>query len=322
MDRFDRIYKLDKILRNARYPVPRDTILDELGCSRATFTRILDDLRGHMGAPVVYDRKYKGYVYSDNGGGSFELPGLWFNASELYALLTCNHLIGTLQPGLLDDNLSPLKDRIDKIFRTQGLSTSEVEKRIRILRIGFHDPAAAVFQKVAEGTLKRRRLLIIYHGRSQDQDQERVVSPQRLSYYRDNWYMDAFCHLRGALRLFALDRIVEITVTDKKAKSIMDQELDDHYGTAYGIYAGAPRFLAKLRFSPCVAQWVARERWHPEQVGRAADDGQYQLEFPYSDSRELVMDILRYGPDVEVLSPDILRSEVVEKMKNALRRYE
>ena len=29
---------------------------------------------------------------------------------------------------------------------------------------------------------------------------------------------------------------------------------------------------------------------------------------PYSDDRELVMDILKYGPDVEVLEPEALRA--------------
>ena len=322
MDRLDRIYKLDKILRISRHPVTRDTIMDQLDCSRATFTRILDDLRGYMNAPVVYDRKYRGYRYEDNGGKSFELPGLWFNSSELYALLTCSQLIGSLQPGLLDESLSPLKERIDKIFQVQGLSTSEVERRIRFLRIGFHDPGEGIFQKVAEGTLRRRRLSIVYHGRAQDQDQEREVSPQRLSYYRDNWYLDAHCHLRGALRLFALDRIVKITVTEKKAMSIADKDLDDYYGTAYGIFTGPPKFIAKLRFNPSVAKWVARERWHPRQNGQTTSDGSYELEIPYSNSLELVMDILRYGSDVEVLAPVELRKEIIEKIKKAMGKYE
>jgi len=322
MDRFDRIYKLHNILTNARYPVSRSRIMDDLDCSRATFTRILDDLRGHMGAPIVYDRKYGGYRYDGDGGKSFELPGLWFNSSELYALLTCSQLIAALRPGLLDDSLSPLKDRIDKIFQAQNLSTSEVEKRIRFLRIGFHDPGSGVFRKVAEGTLRKRRLSITYHGRSQDQDMEREVSPQRLSYYRDNWYMDAYCHLRNGLRLFALDRIVKIALTDKKAKKMAEKELDDYYATSYGIFAGAPKHVAKLRFSSEVAQWVSRERWHPKQAGKTVADGSHELEIPYSDSRELVMDILRYGPDVVVLAPDELRKEVVEKMKKALGRYE
>ncbi|NIV21050.1 MAG: WYL domain-containing protein, partial [Gammaproteobacteria bacterium] len=55
---------------------------------------------------------------------------------------------------------------------------------------------------------------------------------------------------------------------------------------------------------------VADEQWHPDQVGSLGEDGCWTLEVPFSDSRELVMDILRYGPEVEVLGPDFLRAAV------------
>jgi predicted DNA-binding transcriptional regulator YafY len=49
-------------------------------------------------------------------------------------------------------------------------------------------------------------------------------------------------------------------------------------------------------------------------------NGNYVLEVPYSDTRELVMDILKHGPHVEVLAPEKLRQEVVELMELALKR--
>ncbi|MDP1897989.1 MAG: WYL domain-containing protein [Sulfurimicrobium sp.] len=45
------------------------------------------------------------------------------------------------------------------------------------------------------------------------------------------------------------------------------------------------------------------------------------LEIPYSDDRELVMDILKYGPDVEVLAPDTLRERVKKLLKSAFSQY-
>ena len=63
------------------------------------------------------------------------------------------------------------------------------------------------------------------------------------------------------------------------------------------------------------ARWVAREIWHPEQDGQFELDGAYVLKVPYSDSRELVMDILKYGADVEVLAPAVLREQVREMVR-------
>ena len=76
-----------------------------------------------------------------------------------------------------------------------------------------------------------------------------------------------------------------------------------------------------LRFTAERARWVADERWHPQQVGQFLTDGRYELRFPYRDPRELVMDILRHGREVEVVSPDALRAEVKSALEAALAQY-
>ena len=76
-----------------------------------------------------------------------------------------------------------------------------------------------------------------------------------------------------------------------------------------------------LRFTRERARWVADERWHPGQTGQFLTDGRYELRIPCRDSRELVMDILRHGPEVEVVAPEELRAEVVATLRRALGQY-
>jgi predicted DNA-binding transcriptional regulator YafY len=148
----------------------------------------------------------------------------------------------------------------------------------------------------------------------------RIVSPQRLAHYRDNWYLDAWCHSRQALRSFAVDRIRRVKVLDTPADNIPEIQLDAHFADGYGIFAGAAKHTAILRFTPQRARWVADERWHPQQQGRFLDDGAYELQIPYADSRELVMDILRHVPEVEVVAPEELRQEIRARLIAALER--
>jgi predicted DNA-binding transcriptional regulator YafY len=98
-------------------------------------------------------------------------------------------------------------------------------------------------------------------------------------------------------------------------------QLDAVLAAGYGIFSGSDVEWAKLRFSPQRARWVAAEQWHPQQRTRWEDDGAYVLELPYSDSRELIMDILKHGADVEVLAPETLRRQVSEALGAALQRY-
>ena len=69
-----------------------------------------------------------------------------------------------------------------------------------------------------------------------------------------------------------------------------------------------------LRFSPETARWVSRETWHPDQHGEYDEAGHYLLRVPYSQDTELVMDILKYGSEVEVLAPPELRAKVVDRI--------
>lgn len=321
MDRFDRIFELNRILQSSRYPVSRRRLQEELECSRATVKRIIEDMRLYLNAPVVYDRERNGYRYDQGEGGMYELPGLWFNPSELHALLSVQQLLEDVQPGLLDPHLKPLQRRIDELLRLQHTGSQGLAGRIRILQMAARS-AGDCFQTVAGAVAQRRRLKLRYFARANAKHSDREVSPQRLVYYRDNWYLDGWCHLRDGLRTFALDSVATARQLDSQAREIPQSILDAHHAASYGIFAGAPRRIAVLRFDPRRARWVAKERWHRDQEGRFLDDGSFELRVPYSNPLELIMDVLKYGPDVEVVAPEELRRTVVERLCAALRVYE
>ncbi len=174
---------------------------------------------------------------------------------------------------------------------------------------------------MADAVLRRKRIAIRYFGRGSNTETRREISPQRLIHYRDNWYLDAWCHQRNALRSFAVENIKSAQLLEQLATELADGELDAHFVASYGIFAGAPQHTAILRFTPERARWVADEQWHPEQQGRFLEDGCYELQIPYSDPRELVMDILKYGPDVEVVGPKELRQLIHERLESALAQY-
>ncbi len=69
------------------------------------------------------------------------------------------------------------------------------------------------------------------------------------------------------------------------------------------------------------ARWVQAEEWHPDQKSTLHPDGSYTLEVPYSDARELLGDVLRFGADVEVLAPKSLRESAIASFSKALDQY-
>jgi proteasome accessory factor C len=323
MDRFDRIFELNRILQASRHPVSRKRLEDELECSRATVKRIIEDMRLYLNAPIVYDRDHNGYCYDQREGQMYELPGLWFNASELHALLTVQQLLADVQPGLLEPMLKPLQQRIDSLLELQRTGSEGLAGRIRMLQMAARHNAeqGGAFQIVAGALAQRKRLRLRYYSRWRESRDERDVSPQRLVHYRDNWYLDGWCHLREGLRTFALDAMEQATALDEPSLDVDAAALDSHFATSYGIFAGTPEHEAVLRFSATRARYVANERWHRDQQGRPLDDGGYELRVPYRNPAELILDILKFGPEVEVVAPPALREAVAARLREALAYY-
>jgi predicted DNA-binding transcriptional regulator YafY len=284
--------------------------------------RDLAYMRDRFNAPIEFDRAANGYRFGKpRAGPRYELPGLWFNATEIHALLTTLQLLGNLQPGLLGGQVPALVERLRAILGSGDHSWKEVEQRIRIFQPERREGDAAWFSVIAAALLRRSRLFIRHYNRNEDRVTEREVSPQRLVHYRDNWYLDAWCHLREDLRSFAVDAIQNAVMKDTQAKEVLKAELDEYLGSGYGIFAGRKVEWATLRFTARAARWVSAQRWHPDERHRIEKDGTYVLEIPYADDRELVMEIMRFGPDVEVLAPGSLRQRVGDALALAAKPY-
>ncbi len=322
MNKTERIFKIEQLIA-ARKMVSFGTLLDELEVSRATLKRDLEYLRSRMKTPILYDRDANGYCFGGKRGSAerVEFPGLWFNASEAAALLTMQHLLENLQPGLLKRHIEPLEARLKSLLESADHSFDEIKRRVRILHSGRRAAQPKYFEVAASALLNRRQLQIAFHSRATDATTERAVSPQRLVCYRENWYLDAWCHLRQDIRSFAVDGIRRAEVLDQRAKEIADRDLDEVLGASYGIFSGRAKAWARLRFTPARARWVAAEEWHPKQRASFEADGSYVLEIPYGDDRELIGDILRHGAEVEVLAPKELRARCRDQLKAAQRLY-
>lgn len=318
-----RLYTIDQLIHD-RGTISFVDLQEALGVSRATLKRDLAYLRDRLHAPIVYDRDAGGYRFEQGRsvGPRYQLPGLWFSADEIHALMSTHQLLDSLdEGGLLGPHIRPLMARLTGLLDSSEGPAREVIKRVKLLTAQKRRVAPQSFQVVGSALVSRKRLALRYFTRSRNQRSEREVSPLRLVHWRNNWYLDAWCHASEALRTFALDAIENAEMLDKAARGVALAEVDKQLGSGYGIYRGGRPQWATLRFSPEAARWVKAETWHAEQQGKELEDGSWELRLPYTQSPELVMDILRHGENVEVLAPASLRRAVVRRLQAAVERY-
>jgi len=318
----ERIYIIDQMLAERRF-VTISQLLERLEVSRATLKRDLSILRDRMQAPIIFDKELGGYRYEKQDQASkFELPGLWFSAEEIHALLTTHHLLSNLDTGgLLGGHIKPLLSRLTALLGTADNSVEEIQKRVRIEMMNVRRVRLEHFEAVGSALLKRRRLRIEYYARGTNQTSQREISPQRLINYRGNWYLDGWCHLRNDLRSFSIDSIRRVELLVAKTKDISEKRLNEILGSGYGIFSGKATQWATLHFTPEISRWVSNESWHPKQKGRYLDDGCYELKIPYSKDTELLMDIMRYGAGVKVITPPSLVDHISKELNSMLAIY-
>ncbi|MFT5139184.1 MAG: proteasome accessory factor C [Lysobacterales bacterium] len=321
MSKVERLYHLHNILNQRRTPISRHDLMDRLECSQATLYRLVAELRDYLGAPLEQDPDTRSFYYDRSYDQPFELPGIWISPEELQALLTARQVLGNVQPGLLEGELESLQGRISSLLRQKGVETEAGDSRIHIQAVAGRAVPGHLFQDVLAALIKRQRLHIQYHGRRRDEVSERDVSPQRLTQYRNSWYLDAWCHDANGLRSFALERVREQNLINEEALDVVAGDLAAHFDRSYGIFSGPAKFTAELKFTAEMSRWVAEEQWHPDQQGSMDEHGAWTLRVPFSDPRELIMDILRHGAEVEVLSPESLRKSVASSAGETAKIY-
>ena len=318
------LYKLisDRHPQGPRLPISKQQLCDRMGFKDKNGNGLklaLKRLRD-LGCVIPYSREHNGYFLESTTPHAESELDVRFTRPQLVGLLAMHELLQQLEPDLTEVFTGPVKEMITKEFGELGLRTAEI-KRIRIMGVAKHDTPRDIFETVAMATVSRQRLHLVYHSLSKDQETRRDVSPQHLVSYNGTWYMDTYCHRAENYRMFSLSAIVDCHMLEETAWDMDAKELNKHVTKTYGIFPGAVIDKAILRFTPHRSRWVEKEIWHPEQHEKRLEDGSYQLEVPYGRSEELMMDILKYGPDVEVIGPPELRDEVALRLKTAAECY-
>lgn len=319
MDPQARIVRLHDLLSGRTTPIHPTVLQEALGCSRTTLQRMLTRLRDELQAPVLHVAE-QGYCY-DISSGPYELPGMWLDADELASLMMVDALLARLESGVLQSQARLLRAQVEVLLGQavvdESVGADRLRERVQLVTPKFLAQRPEIFATVCEATLGGQRLRFTDYARKRGEPPTRQVSPQRLLYFQENWFLQAWCHDVEAPQVFALARLHHLEVIPGKVHEVEPPPV------AHGRLVGMSpvRHVARLRFTPSAAASVAGEYWHPQQHGQFATDGSYELSVPYAQVQDLLGQILKHGATVLVESPKSLRKAVVKALERASARY-
>jgi predicted DNA-binding transcriptional regulator YafY len=317
-----RIYAIDHAIALGRCPSVR-SLATELEVSTRTIERDLEQLRDHLGAPLVYDRRLGGYRYAE----SYKLPQVRLTAGEIAVLLIGQELLSALAgtpwaqaarqvmaklPLLLGDYVS-----ID--IEALTIDPSEVSFGLPRLR-GDEESVSTRFSAILDAISARRTVELRYYAASRNEETVRKVDPYHLRMEQGAWYVIGRCHTRGDLRIFALDRIRDLTVTSLAFTRPPDFSIESYLRHAWDLQKG-PEHRVVVEFDEEQSRWIRERTWQDGQKISEKPDGGVVLELNVTGLEAIQRWIMSYGSHARVLDPPQLVDSIRREAEAVVRSY-
>jgi predicted DNA-binding transcriptional regulator YafY len=323
MARSDQIMRQWYVLR--KLESPRGATLTELadaipadyGRHSRTIRRDLESLE--LLFPILCER-VDGLTRWRFTDGYRNLPALSFSPSELMALLFSRDLLKPLEGTEIQMSLEAAFNKAAAILPPEGMEHVRQMQRYFSVSLGPHKnyrEHRKTIEKLSQALARKRGVQMRYYSASRDATRRREVDPYRLWYAAGALYLVGYCHQRHDVRLFAVDRIRSLAMTDRPWQMPLGFDLDSYVQEALVVMRGRP-LEVELLFDRPTAAWVKDRLWHPSQQLKHLKGGRLQMKLRVADTRELLGWILSFGAGVQVASPQSLREKVMEEARKVL----
>ncbi len=254
--------------------------------------------------------------------GFRNVPALGFSATELMAMLLSRNLLKPLEGTEIQASLDSALNKAALALPPQGHEYVRAMEQMFSIGLGPHKSYKRHKQTidlVSQGIDKRKTVQMRYYSASRNSTGRREVDPYHLWFAAGGLYLIGYCHQRQEVRMFAVERIRSVSLTDHPYQMPLGFNVEDYVRDALLIMRGGRRIEVELLFSKAAAAWVKDKSWHPSQETQLLKNGSLKMTLKVADNDELVGWILSFGSQVRVIRPEALRQKVKEEAKKILR---
>ncbi len=313
-----RLHDLIRILE-ARYGATVDELVEECQVTRRTIYRDLQAIID-AGYPLVSERQDDGYVLYSFISGFSKMPPITFSLEELMTLYLCRGQLEFLQGTPFQDDLEAIFSRIHSNLPPR--SVAHLERIAEASSPRFHgfknySEQHQSLQELRQALLKQQQCVIHYHPAKRDREIY-LIDPYTLLFFKNGLYIGGYAHKRGALRLFAVERIEKVELKDERFDVPEDYQVQMLTGSAFGLIDEGELQDLVLLFGNEVSHLVRERIWHPDQQIEERNDGSLILRFCASGDREILAWLYSFIPYVRVLAPQSLRGKFSAELQEGL----
>jgi len=283
-----------------------------------TVRRDLEALEA-AGVPLINER-IDGRVRWRLMEGFRKLPALSFSPTELMALVISRSLLQPLAGTEIKTALDSAMAKASRLLPPASMDYVQQIQSVFAVGIGPHKTYREhrqTIDRLTQAIAKKRTVQMRYYSASRLRTTRREVDPYRLWYASGGLYLVGYCHLRKEPRMFAVERMRAVTLTDHPYQMPLGFDLEAFVQDSLTVMRGRP-IEVELRFDKATAAWAKDRIWHPSQKLTPLKNNGMTMRLNVADSRELVGWILSFGGGVQVIKPEPLQKAVKDEARKLL----
>ncbi len=320
-----RQWMLLRILSARRQGVSLKALAEELKASTKTIQRDLALLQ-QLAFPIdqeVSSHGRKLWKMTDTTG----IPALTFTLEEAAALYWGSQFLEGLAGTYFWQGSRTALKKIRTALGAPALKhLQKLATAIHLThaRVVDYESRAKLIDDLMVAIEERRLTVITYQSlRATEPVTLLDIHPYALVHHKQALYVIAWSKDHESIRTFKVDRITHVELHKWIFNRPEDFDPAAHLEHSFGIFSSdkAPETV-KVRFAPGVSRILEEKKFHPSQKLTTQWDGSIFAEYQLGPLEEFTSWLLSFGPQVEVLEPEHLRTRVIDSLKQTLHHYE
>ena len=320
-DQLARQWKIIQSLISSRQGKSVSDLAEALHCHRRTVYRDLEALQV-AGFPVYTDRVAGRNLWAllDTAKHSIPIP---FSLPELMALYFSRGMMKVLKDTVFYDSLESLFDKIKSTLPPEYIDyLGQIEDSLEVRAKPYkqYGKIREIIEKVSEAAVQKRCIEIVYYTMSRKSRTRRKIAPYKIWFFDGTFYLIANCGLREDVRIFALDRIKKLEMTDETFETPEDFNVDDFMKSSFGVFQGESVHV-RIWFAAEIAEYIREKIWHETQTIESLPDGAIIFEAEVAGIAEIKFWLLKWGAKARVIEPEALRQAILAEAEAMARNY-
>jgi len=322
-DQLARQWRIIQTLVTSKHGKTVGDLVKEEDCHPRTIYRDLEALQ-EAGFPIYSDRVDGKGIWCVVDEYKHMLP-VPFTLPELMALYFSRDLISVFRGTVFYESLESLFQKIKTTLPPESLAyMDQVEQS---LYIGFkpykdYRRFKEIIRQINDATVNRKTVDMVYRTMSRSgEENRRKVDPYKVMFLDSTFYLIGLCHLRSEVRMFVLDRIKMMNVTDETFEAPSDFDLESYMQSPFRVIHDKPVNVT-IRFDKKVAGYIKEKIWHHTQQIEPQKDGSIIFSAEVAGTDEVRHWVLSWGKNCEVIEPSSLRQEIAQELSDCLGKYD